>query len=77
MKNIIHTAFLFLILIALFIPVNPIPVVKNTIIISGQYIDQKGNAIDEATVKYLQAGLEAGSDVTDDEGNFSFQATLV
>ena len=77
MKNCIHTAFLLLLLIALLMPVRPMPVSDNTITVSGQYIDQKGNPITEATVAYLQAGLEAGSDVTDNEGNFSFHATLV
>jgi len=77
-NNIIKytTYFIIVIVACLFLSYTTLSI-QNIILVSGQYLDQKGNAIDEATVKYLQAGLEAGSDITDDEGNFSFQATLV
>ena len=40
-------------------------------------MDKKGNPVSDALVKYMQAGVEAGSDTTDEQGNFDFQAVIV
>jgi len=48
-----------------------------TATIDGQYIDKKGNPIQQAEVEYARDGLVIANDLTDQEGNFSMDVLLV
>jgi len=72
-----HNILLLLPVLALFLAGLSLAPPSGLITISGQYLDKKSNPIVNAQVAYLNSGQLAGSGITDDEGDFFFQAIIV